>query len=115
MSKIKALRVNPEDQSITPVEYGSYNELKALMPYDCMCLIPNMDPDRWKITAYCDDEGLLKPDQFFAGYPWYPQPIAGVAIITGESTEDGDDTSVGDDILEHLIAEIVWFGKLVEA
>lgn len=57
---------------------------------------------RWENGDYCfvDDEGLLKPQEFFFMLEDCPQPFAGNGLVVGPEDENGELLDVGQSIVE---------------
>jgi hypothetical protein len=74
--------IDPAAQSITPWAYnGDYRTIRAALrigasPFTIVYL-PNRD------CIFVDDEGLLKPLDWFFAVKGYPQPIAGRGLVLG--------------------------------
>lgn len=85
------LLIDPAAQSITPWTYnGDYRTIRAVLrigasPFTIVYL-PNSD------CIFVDDEGLLKPVDWFFAVKGYPQPIAGRGLVLG-ANRYGDSVS----------------------
>ena len=83
---MKAILINPFNQTITEVEYsGNFKEIYKLIDcstFDCI----NIDDDN---TLFVDDEGLLRENRYFywKGYT----NLAGKALIIGVDYQTGED------------------------
>jgi hypothetical protein len=83
--------IDPPAQSITPWAYhGDYRTIRTALrigasPFTIIYL-PNSD------CIFVDDEGLLKPVDWFFVVKGYPQPIAGRGLVLG-TNRNGDSVS----------------------
>jgi hypothetical protein len=61
-------------------------------------------------TAWIDEEGLLKAGQYFFSHPaLYPDPLAGVCIITGTRwDDDGDHLADVASTVADVTAQVRW-------
>ena len=93
---MKAIFINSTLRTVSLVDisdtgHGSANldEMHALLSRDasrCDCFTTGGEFDNLD-TVFVDDEGLLKPNNFFELPGVYPTPLAGNAIILGTNDE----------------------------
>jgi hypothetical protein len=83
---MKAILINPFNQTITEVEYsGNFKEIYKLIDcstFDCI----NIDDDN---TLFVDDEGLLQENRYFHWKDY--TNLAGKALIIGVDYQTGED------------------------
>ena len=83
---MKAILINPFNQTITEVEYsGNFKEIYKLIDcstFDCI----NIDDDN---TLFVDDEGLLQQNRYFYWKDY--TNLAGKALIIGVDYQTGED------------------------
>ncbi len=86
-----ALVINPQLHTVTAAAFSEVEQLAQFyLAIGCSCVtalqLPNGD------TAWGDDEGLLvREPSFFRQRSWYPEPLAGIWIVTGTKWIGGDD------------------------
>ena len=77
---MKAILINPFEQSVTEVEYsGDFRDIYKLIDAQCFdcARISRMD------GIFVDDEGLLNAPTHFFEHSEYPSPLAGKGLIVG--------------------------------
>ena len=83
---MKAILINPFNQTITEVEYsGNFKEIYKLIDcstFDCI----NIDDNN---TLFVDDEGLLQQNRYFYWKDY--TNLAGKALIIGVDYQTGED------------------------
>jgi hypothetical protein len=83
---MKAILINPFNQTITEIKYsGNFKEIYKLIDcstFDCI----NIDDDN---TLFVDDEGLLKQNRYFYWKDY--TNLAGKALIIGVDYQTGED------------------------
>jgi len=89
MKPCKAYLINSKDRTITEITYTpDKDSLGALIGCDLICTGATTNVGD---TLFIDDEGLLKPQQYF--FRWKPrsdsQPYAGNGIWVGREVETG--------------------------
>lgn len=83
---MKAILINPFDQTVTEVEYsGDYRDIYKLIDAQCfdVARLPHRD------GIFVDDEGLLNGTTHFFQHEDYPNPLAGKGLIIG-CDEEGE-------------------------
>jgi hypothetical protein len=119
MAKIRAILIDPVNQSITETELesdaGGMTTLRSIYKAtDCDCITTvRLGGDR-NITfdMYLDDMGLYREEQFFFDIAGYGHTLAGKAVITG-TNQGGDTVALPRGITVDMIAQKVTFrGKM---
>lgn len=87
---MKALLINPFDQTITEVDYsGDYRNIYEHIgagTFDVVRL-PGHDLPCESDALFVDDEGLFKEDKRFFRVEGYYQPLCGKALVLGTDDE----------------------------
>jgi hypothetical protein len=99
---MRAIKIDSENRNITEisisdVERMQLKDMQAVVG-GYICLAFNF-PDN-KHSLFVDDDGLLNNPQFFFKHDFYPQPLAGNAIIVGMSLKGGETRECKLDIKE---------------
>jgi len=85
---MRAILINSTEKTITEVDYdGNYRSIYTHIGCDLFDLV-YVDGG----SMFVDDEGLLKNPQHFFMWKGMGQPLAGNALILGESDDDGEST-----------------------
>lgn len=86
---MRALLINPEDQSITEITYdGNYKSLYDIIGNGCICFSA-FATEFSNDTFYYDDEGLFHNNIGGIIYPGWASPIVGKIVVLG-SDDEGD-------------------------
>ena len=97
---MKAILINPFDETITEVEYsGDFKQIYKLIDCDYFTISRLCDSD----DLFVDDEGLLKPNRYFT---WSGQPFAGKGLILGHDDEGESIATTYD--LQEVVDRVEW-------
>jgi hypothetical protein len=107
---MRALLIDPFTETVTETFYsGDYKQIYQLIEaetFDAARLGPDLSD-----TVYVDDEGLLKPNQFFFLEDLYPFPLAGKGLVLG-TDDEGDAISPTITIAE-ILQSISWLTPIL--
>lgn len=111
--KIKAVKIDPKARLVSGVEFDGLEELMELVDHMTLTMVPICaGGKKWQnLTVYGDDEGMLKEERYFTLVPFYPQPLAGVLLLTGMPTIEGDETDCFLTPLE-VGMDVQWLGMM---
>lgn len=101
---------NRETCKMRPIEIKNYKDVQeALFMEDhdsnarhITLTVAVCDMDGYRVTAYVDDEGLLKSKPLTA-VVGYPQPLAGNIVFVGDVDEEGNDMDIPEEIGRNMI------------
>lgn len=110
MKKHRGFLINPENRTISQVEYnGDYKQIYEFIKAELFTVV-RIDEDN---TVFVDDEGLLNDPRYFFKLRGYHQPLAGRGLILGV---DKEGESIGSTLelsdVENLVEE--WMELSVE-
>jgi len=106
---MRAIRIDVEKRTVTEVELDSTDTLKALQEQvgglitTAHCLENGDD-------IYCDDEGLLKPQEGFFCYDLQTAPFPGNGIIVG--ADDKGRTVAAKSTVEEIQKAVVFMNSI---
>lgn len=110
---MRCVLINPYTQLISECEFGGtigdmYNLLspEGERPVDCFERVP-LPQGNW---VYVDESGLLNQRKRGFVVPTYPDPLAGIGVILGETEnrEDWDDSTAPLAVMQLTVKLIEW-------
>lgn len=97
---MKAILINPFDETITEVEYsGDFKQIYKLIDCSTFDVVMLCDSD----DLFVDDEGLLKDNRYFS---WSGRNFAGKGLILGHDDEGESIATTYD--LQEVIDRVEW-------